>query len=125
MKTFQNKVQNHKMIMTDLKETKAIKMKSKFIMPVATHDALKRNADISEAPTVSYSEFKKFVEANKGEILQGGARFKINVLTEEGWRGAKEFFGKNDNFKWFDPALHYDDERASIDEIYMIQIYQL
>jgi hypothetical protein len=119
------KVGNNKMIATDFKETKVLKMKSIYIMPEATRDALKRDAPMSEAVEMDYEEVKRFIEENKKTIFKGAVKYKINVLTDIGWRGDKEFFAHGNKLIWFDPVKHYGDEQAEIGEVFMIQILYL
>ena len=121
MKKFDSKMGNVSMVMTDKVETKAIRMKSAYIMAEETHNALKRDANITEAKTLDYEKVQKYIKDNRNGIFKNATKFKINVLTDEGWRSG-QFFGKNDNPDWYDPAKHYDDNRGEIDEIYMIQI---
>ena len=121
---FKSKIDNEEIIMTEPKETKAVKMKSVYIMANTTHEALKRDEKITSAKMLNYKKVQDFIQKNRKDIIKNGAKFKINVLTEEGWRSSK-FFGKNDDIEWFDPSRHYDDERAQVDEIYMIQILRL
>ena len=121
---FKSKIDNEEIIMTEPKETKAVKMKSVYIMANTTHEALKQDKGISSAQMLDYKKVQDFIQKNRKDIVKNGVKFKINVLTDEGWRSSK-FFGKNDDLEWYDPARHYDDERAEVDEIYMVQILRL
>ena len=123
---FKSKIDNEVIIMTEPKETKAVKMKSVYIMANTTHEALKRDEKITSAKMLNYKKVQDFIQKNRKDIIKNGVRFQINVLTEEGWRSKKNgYFGINEELKFYDAVQHYDDERAQVDEIYMIQILRL
>lgn len=117
-----SKIGKHDVIMTEVKETKALKMKSAYIMAEKTWDVIKRGGKVTEATTLDYEKLKKVVERERGEIFKRGNRFQINVLTHLGWRApAQGFFGKNEAIKWYDPALDYGDDSV-VGTVYMIEV---
>jgi hypothetical protein len=114
------KIGKEKLVVTELEDTKAIKMKSFYIMAEKTNDALKRGGKITEAKKLDYEKVQKLVQANVKTLLKQGKKFRVNVLTDEGWRGGK-FTAKGQNLDWFDPSQYYDDA-GEVDEIIMVQI---
>ena len=126
MKKFNSKMGKTSLVMSSRQETKALKMKSFYIMAEGTEEALKKDETIDKAVMLEYSKVQKFIKEHKGEIFKNGTKFKINVLTDEGWRGAKNgYFRKNEEPIFYDAAKNYDDDRAAVDEVYMVQILVL
>ena len=117
----EGKVGNNKMVVTKPIETKAIKMKSIYLMSEKTNAALKRDAPITEAERLDYKKVQEFVEKNRETLFKNATRIKINVLTDIGWRG-HQFFGKDEDIIWYDSAIQYADDDGVIENILMVQI---
>jgi hypothetical protein len=113
------KLGKEKLAVSVKEDTKALKMKSIYIMAETTKEALNRGGKISEAKKLDYEKIKKVIEKDFKKIIKEGQKFRVNVLTDEGWRGGQ--FTNSDALDWYDPAKRYADA-DEIDEVYMIQI---
>ena len=82
------------------------------------------------ADPIDYDDFKQFIESNKFTLFKTGKSYKINVLTDAGWRSAKKsvFLGENydGDTNFYNPEREYNEAREdSIKWVYAVQILRV
>ena len=92
---------------------------SRNIMYAKTKEASDKGKDITHAKLMDYDDVKEFMEKKRKQLLTGSKKFGINILTNVGWRGSKQFT-IDEPIQWVSMENYGDDD--DIEEIYAIQI---
>jgi hypothetical protein len=103
---------------------------STLLIPEITLQNIKLSPD--NADPIDYDDFKQFVESNKFTLFKTGKSYKINVLTDGGWRSSSKnygvFIGENYDGEsdFYNPEREYNEAREdSIKWVYAVQILRL
>jgi hypothetical protein len=94
---------------------------SRMISAKHTFENMKKGT--KNATKLDYEEIQEYLQENKKTFFDKKGKYKINILTDIGWKGGKTFDGYN--FEFYDPVEFYNDANASIENIYAVQIVVL